>query len=29
MSVIYKDKKDIFQGVADIRVGTEKVFSSL
>jgi gamma-glutamyltranspeptidase/glutathione hydrolase len=29
ISVIYKDKKDIFQGVADIRVGTEKVFSSL
>jgi hypothetical protein len=29
ISVIYKDKKDSFQGVADIRVGTEKVFSSL
>ena len=29
ISIIYKDKKDHFQGVADIRVGTEKVFSSL
>ena len=29
ISIIYKDKKDNFQGVADIRVGTEKVFSSL
>ena len=29
ISVIYKNNKNYFQGVADIRVGTEKVFSSL
>ena len=29
ISIIYKDKTDNFKGVADIRVGTEKVFSSL
>ena len=29
ISIIYKDSLDNFQGVADIRVGTEKVFNSL
>ncbi len=29
ISILYKDSLDNFQGVADIRVGTEKVFNSL